>query len=345
MDVGTGDETDEDNADEADAPTEAPRAGENVAGSTSLNVQADFQDVAESDDARILAPGVDLRITGVAQLNELDTDVYEDATGFSVSHEGSEPPHSVAAEDNQQLLAVTYTSGDPQWLPRDGSNPDSTASIVVEGNVITEVFNTRDGTMHEGTIIASVPADASDTSVALEVETDGKFQSLSLFDGARLDSDVEHIYEAVDVQVDVTDAPEFEETFEGWTGDTERIGGRVTDAFVAPWLSRDSGGSGWASSGQVYLSVELDWLELSASAKDETQIHVVLDSGSTVQPNNDPSDLLSAFANNAVFQIPAETTEATVVLTPQVMVGGSRNNRTEWDPFSTELSFTVGGGS
>ncbi len=315
------------------------RAEPDIAGVTSMSLDARFDKVEDSDRTRVLAPGVDLRITGVARLDTLDVDVYADLGGNapSVNDEG-EPIEEVYPAEGQAFFAVEYSSDDPQWEPR-GDIPDSVASVVINGNDVAEVFSTADGTMQRGTIVASLPADSAPDAAVLEVETAGKFQSLSLLNGKRVNSDVEHIYDVVDRRVEIGKAEEFEETFTGWAGGTKRIAGSVVDAFATPWLDRGNGGDGWAGPGKTYLSVEVDWVDISGADDDESTVHLELDNGKTVQPDNDPSSLVNAFDDNAVFQIPATTQHVTVVVTPQVKVGaGSGAKVHKWDPVKAELT-------
>ncbi|WP_212732773.1 hypothetical protein [Streptomyces sp. TP-A0874] len=337
----------EDSGDKVSAtvPDNAFRAKADIAGATSMSVDARFKKVDNAADAQLLAPGVDLHITGVAQLDTLTAEVYADLAGTSpgVDREGK-PVKEVYPAKNQAFYAVEYSSDDPQWEPR-GEIPDSVASVVVNGNDVAEVLRTDEGTMHRGTIVASLPADSAPDSAVLEVETDGKFQSLSLLDGHRVSSDVEQVYEVADRDVKVSSVDEFEKNFTGWTGDKQRIAGSVADAFVVPWLHRRDGGDGWAGSGKTYLSVEMEWAEFSATSFDETTMHLELDNGKTVQPGNDPSGLKSAFKDRAVFQIPADTKSVTVVVEPQVTVGaGSSAKKHTWDPFGAKIAISGGKG-
>ncbi len=323
----------------AAVPEDAFQAPADVAGVTSMSVDAQFRKVDDPESARVLAPGVDLRITGVSRLDTLDADVYTDLTGAAPGTDAEGRPIEVVhPADGQVFYAAEYSSDDPRWAPR-GEIPESVASVVVEGNNVAEVFDTAEGTMHRGTIVVSVPADLKPDSAVLEVETDEKFQSLSLLDGRRVSSDVDQVYEIVDHRAEVSSAEEFEETFPGWTGDTQRIAGSATDAFLTAWLGRDHGGDGWAGPGKVYLSVEMEWAEFESTSFDETTIHLELDNGKTVQPSNDPSSLRNVFANNVVFQIPADTEAVTVVVEPRVRVGAGNSAEThDWDPFTAELT-------
>src|SRR5699024_7903547 len=242
------------------------QAPADLAGSTSLAIEAEFTPVEENDEARLLAPGVDLRITEVAQTDTLSVEVVEDLGGEVEQTEDEAPVEMVQAADGHVFWIARYNSDDPQWEPR-GEVPDSTATLALSGNEVADVFTTSDGTMHRGTVVASLPTDSGADAGVLQVATDEKFQALSLLDGTRVASDVEHIYQVAGHQVEVTSAEEFEETFEGFTGQQQRIAGSVVGGFVTPWLGRSNNGQGWAGSGQVYLSVELEWAEFESDRK------------------------------------------------------------------------------
>ncbi len=316
------------------------QAPADLAGSTSLPIEAEFTPVEENDEARLLAPGVDLRITEVAQTDALSVEVVEDLGGEVEQTEDEAPVEMVQAADGHVFWIARYTSDDPQWEPR-GEIPDSTATLALSGNEVADVFTTSDGTMHRGTVVASLPADSGADTGVLQVETDEKFQALSLLDGTRVSSDVEHIYQVAGHQVEVTSAEEFEETFEGFTGQQQRIAGSVVGGFVTPWLGRSNNGQGWAGSGQVYLSVELEWAEFESVSDDETGIYVELADGTTVRQHDPSSYLSSPFRENPVFLIPADSEAVTVVLEPKVSVALQSEDLT-WDGPSAELSITAG---
>lgn len=319
-------------------PEDAFRAETEVAGSTAMRVEGKFRKPGGND--KLLAPGVELRITGVAQLDALDADVYTDLTDDEPGRGADgELVQKVYPAEGESFYAVTYRSDDPRWEPGDNELPESTASIVVSGNEMSEVFTTDEETKQQGTAVVSVPEDSRPDEALLEVRTDEKAQSLSLVNGRRVSTDVPQVYQVADHTVRVTDVEEFEENFTGWTGSDQRIAGKVADAFVVPWLDRKNQGTGWAGAGKTYVSVEMDWAEFSSTSEDKSSIRLELADGTLVQPDNDHSGLLSGFQYNAVFQVPADTRSATVIVTPKVKVGaGSTAKNHRWDSFTAKLS-------
>src|SRR5699024_10032550 len=300
----------------AESTSPSVRADPGIVGTTTLDVDASFQPVEESMATRLLAPGVDLRIVDVAQSETISAEVYEDLTETRPeADESGEPVDTVSAAEGEMFLIATYSSDDPQWEPR-GNEPESQANVLVAGNEVAEVFTTEEATMQRGTIVVSAPAESSPEDIVLEIETDEAFQSLSLLDGTRTSSDVEHIYDASESTVEVTSAEEFEKTYKTWVGDEARIAGSVVDGFLAPWLDPRDGGDGWAGSGQTYLSVAVDWAEVETSTQDHTSIHLVLPDETTVKPENSP--VRSNFEDDAVFRVPVETEKVTVVIEPEI---------------------------
>lgn len=332
-------------ASSGDSAEQAPafQAESGIAGTTTLPIDASFTPVEESLQTSLLAPGVDLRITEVAQVQTLSADVYTDLTGQEPLIEAESPDgqdqsaDAVAPADGETFLVASYASDDPQWEPRDNT-PDSEASILLNGNEVADAFSTDEGTRHRGTIVVSAPADSSPQDVVLEVETDEVYQSLSLIDGTRVASDVEHIYGVAGSTVEIVSADEFEETFSGWTDEEQRIAGSVTSAFVTPWLDSSHGGQGWAGPGKIYLSVAVDWAEFEATSEDLSTIFVELPDGSTVRQHDPGVTLGSPFSDDPAFAIPAQTETLTVVIEPKVNVGaGASEKEHSWDPVKATL--------
>lgn len=312
------------------------QAEPSIAGTTTLPVDASFTPVEESMQNRLLAPAIDMHITEVAEAESLSPEVYEDLTDETpVAEDEEQPVEAVSPADGQIFLIATYTSNDPQWEPR-GNEPDSEASILLSGNEVGEAFSTDDGTMQRGTIVVSAPADSSPDAAVLEVETDEAFQSLSLVDGSRVATDVEHIYGTAESTVEVVSAEEFDETYKDWVGDDSRMAGSVVDGYLTPWLDSSDGGEGWAGSGQLYLSVEVDWADVDVTSSDHTSIYLQLPDETTIKPDNSP--VSHNFDDNAVFRIPADTDNATVVIEPEVeVIGGTKSNVDDWEPIEAEL--------
>lgn len=312
------------------------RAEADFAGSTELSVDAKFTEVEESDDARLLAPGVDLRITEIAKPKTLPADVYEDVTGTAPEDEDGEEVNEVFPAKGQVFYVAAYTSDDPEWEPK-SELPESVAGVRLAGNAASELFTTSEGTMQRGVIVVSVPKDSSPSDAVIEVETDGASQKLSLINGTRVSTDVEQVYSTVGAEATIESAETIDQEFTGWAGDAQRLTGGVDCAFVAPWLNEEDGGEGWPGTGKIYLSVSVEWKKVEATTDDDSTMQITLDNGNTVKPSNDPANTLgSAFESNPVFEIPAGTKTVTVTINPAVTVGVDKKH--SWDPITAEIT-------
>lgn len=303
---------------EADAQADPDFAGE-----TSQSADADMTAWPEGDDAVLLAPGVELRLTKLGTADTLPAKVYQDvANGGGLSNkDGDEKPSEVAPADGQKFLVAEFESDDPEWEPDSGDVPETVASLQLRSNEKADLFNTEERTMQGGTVVASVPEDAKSADASIRIDTDERTQTLSLLDGKRADTNVPQVCEA-GTDVEIGKVEEIEDTFEDFTDEKQRVGGEVSEAFVTPYLDDDHGGDGWATKGKMYLSVNVDWhMGGGATTEDRTTIQVKLPNDSTEPRVNDPSSLTDRFYKNAVFETPADTTEATVAVNAKLEVG------------------------
>lgn len=324
----------------SDESSAAAQADPDFAGETSHVFDADLEDGPQSDDAVVLAPGVELRLTELGTVDTLPVNVYQNvARHAEVSNQdGDDTPTEVVPADGQQFLVANFESNDPQWEPANGDVPDTSATLQLRGDEETELFSTEHGSMRDGTVVASVPERAGPDDATIRIETEQHDQTLSLVDGKRRDTDVPQVYEA-GTEVGVGEVDRVEGTFERLDHE-ERIGGEVAEAFITPYLDDDHGGEGWATKDKVYLSVNVDW-EMTAInlASDHSSIRLKLPNDKTETPVNDPSSLSAKFADNAVFEIPADTEEATAVLNAKIVVGGSGDMR-DYGHGSAELKIS-----
>ncbi|HLR57448.1 MAG TPA: hypothetical protein VK098_04605 [Beutenbergiaceae bacterium] len=335
---GASDAGDDSTGGEAAAAADAI-ADSGIAGMTSETVEAEFQTV-EDPDSFLLAPGVDLHITDVATADVITPNVYEEITGDApTAEEGVEEIETVAAAEGETFFLAKFTSSDPQWEPR-GEIPQTEGHLVVEASEEGRVLNTDDGTRHQGTLLVSLPETAEPGDALLEIETQEKFQSLSLIDGSRVSSDVPSVYESAGITAEVTDADHIDESFPGWASGDDRVMGEVTSAFTAPWLDRSDDGDGWAPEGKMYLSVEVDWRKVSATTFDESTMYVELPDGDVVHPQSNIS-VGTKFSDNVVFHIPVDVDTLTVVIEPKVVVGaGNSAPEHEWDDLEATVEFS-----
>ncbi|HLR95976.1 MAG TPA: hypothetical protein VK053_15760 [Jiangellaceae bacterium] len=279
---------------------------------TVTNLDAEWRSVPESELNYLLAPGLELRITQVAQPQSLDIATYEQLTGRV-----GDGVETVVPAPGEKFLAATYTSTDPRLPIGGGSTPETQASLLIEGSEVTQVFS-GSGDRQQDTIVVAIPETAEPEDVVLEAKTSSSrrsdedvIQMISLIDGSRVDTDIPQAYAMADWEaVEVSDAGTMEFEYERITGDLETIRGSVDTAYLTP-LHADHG---WPRTDEVFLVVDVDEPE---NHDNKSIIHVELPDGTVVQPQAENSSLVRAFSDPMVFSVPADAGTVTVVLTPR----------------------------
>src|SRR5699024_1529383 len=115
---------DESGLGDSDSDAAGAQADPDFAGETSHSVDADLEKGPDGDDAVLLAPGVQRRLTELGTADTLPVKVYKDvARGASVPDSDGETPSEVAAADGQQFLVANFESNDPHWEPDSGDVP------------------------------------------------------------------------------------------------------------------------------------------------------------------------------------------------------------------------------
>src|SRR5690625_4796240 len=279
---------------------------------TVTNLDAEWRSVPESELNYLLAPGLELRITQVAQPQSLDIATYEQITGLV--GDGIE---TVVPAPGEKFLAATYTSTDPRLPMGGGSTPQTEAALLIEGSEVAQVFS-GSGDRQQDTIVVAIPETAEPEDVVLEAKTSSSrrsdedvIQMISLIDGSRVDTDIPQAYAIADWEaVEVSDAGTMDFHYERITGASETIRGSVDTAYLTP-LHADHG---WPRTDEIFLVIEVDEPK---NNDNESTIHVELPDGTVVQPQAENSSLVRAFSDPMVFSVPADAGTVTVVLTPR----------------------------
>lgn len=322
------------------ADPDLPAAASDLAGQTAVLGAVDLTPVEPGEDHGAHAPGLALEVTGVGYVPTIPVDAYEDLTGERVRASGDEePPTEVRPADGHVFAVATYETRDPEWEPR-GDEPRTTGHLRVLGSETDRLFRTDyDGSRHAGTIVVSLPESHDPEDAVIELETHDAFQAVSLVDGTRVSSDVEHAYPGP-VDVTVESAEKLDASFDHWINGHATVQAEVVGGFATPYLDRSRGqGDGWAAPGQRYVGVEVDWHITENTPPAETTIRAETADGQVFQPINDPSSLVDAYANPAVFQLPLDVDAVTVVLESAYPNGVTSGAETiEFDPVSAELT-------
>jgi len=336
----TADAADAADAAEQDATDDAPAADPDLpaaepdfAGQTAVLGAVGLKPVEASEEVGVHAPGLALDVTAVGVVATIPVDAYEDITGDRLRVDSDEEaPTEVRAADGHVFVVADYETTDPQWPPR-GEEPRTEATLRVQGSEVGRLFSTADGARHTGTLVVSLPKDPAPGDAVIEIETDDAFQSVSLVDGTRVDTDVPQAYPGPQ-EVTLESAERLDVSFPHWHRGEISVQGEVVGGFTTPYLS----GQGWASPGQHYLSVAVDWHLSERTTYDETTMRVETADGDVFQPINDFSSHQEVFARDAVFQLPVDVEAVTVVIESAYQTSPTNKELIEQDPISAELT-------
>ncbi|USQ79694.1 DNA polymerase V family protein [Ornithinimicrobium faecis] len=263
-----------------------------------------WTEIEESPETVLEAPGVRLRVTQTAQVDELSAEI---AAEVAMAY-GQRPARPA---DGETFLIATLTIEDAGWAHAEA---ESEGEFRVAGNPVPNtVLRGGSGERQQTTYVVSVPEGASPEDAVAELVTDDVVQQISLIDGTRVNSDVEHIYQAgTEVTVD---GEGYSQVFDSWASGTHEINGQVTGAVISPYVE------GWARPGQVFLGVDIDARDDTGVDDDITTIQLELADGSTLTPENDFSSLINRFDETAWFQVPADSEQITLHLNPMGKAG------------------------
>lgn len=303
-DDSADDESPEDDSVEDDDEEESTTLASGLANKLSSVPEVDWTEVEESPDHLLLAPGLSLRVTQTALLDEVEPEV---AAQVSEAHGETR----LLPSDGEVFLLATVVIEDSQW---EDAEADSEGTVRVAGNQVPAIFFTGgSGEREQSTYLLSIPEGTAAEEAVLEVTTGDVVQTLSLIDGARVDSDVEPIYQAgTEVTVD---GEGWSHVFDSWASGTHEVNGQVTGAVITPYVDD------WARPGHVFVGVDIDARDNGGADDDITTIQIELPDGSTVTPENDPSSLKNRFAERAWFQVPADSEQLTLHVNPMGKAG------------------------
>lgn len=222
----------------------------------------------------------------------------------------------VAAADGETFVVAVVRVDDPRWEPVDAdpTRDQETSNVVrVAGNEIDLDVDLEAG--DQGTVLLSVPEDTSPEDVVLESISDGMSQEISLVDGTRTASDVEHIYSRP-AAVEIGESASWSHDYDSRRGLVTHSG-EVIAAHVSPMVPAH----GWADPGNVLLGVDVSTQDLPNPHLDNSTIRLRLEDGSTVQPEVDPKGTDGPFSRTAWFQLPVDAVGATVVISIETQLG------------------------
>lgn len=122
------------------------------------------------------------------------TDSLTPAEVNQFSHRVPGPEEDVRAPEGRVFLLVTLAAEDSIWPLVGTAAPEDTFRILRAGRGEDGDGSELDLRPDGHTYLLHVPEDPAPEDAVLEVTTDGKVQTLSLIDGSRLSSEIEHAY-------------------------------------------------------------------------------------------------------------------------------------------------------
>lgn len=282
-----------------------------VAGTlTRLPKEASLTEVEEKPENLVEVLGTLFRVKQAGAVDSLPKDVVEQFTGITGAF-----ADVVRAADGEQFFVAVITADDARH-DVEGDLPETATAIRVGANTLP------DGTVpsiEQGdqiTVIVSAPKDTQPADLVLEVVQNDKTQALSLVDGTRTESEVEHIY-GRPTAVAIGDPKTWSGEFKDYNRNDAHLEGQMDAGVILPAHPK----SGWAKPGNVLLGLDITTNKVAASDADLSELVIELEDGSTQKWLEDPKDLFYRFAERVWFEVPADVQKATAKLTAKIKPG------------------------
>lgn len=229
--------------------------------------ELEFTELEQDDTTVVSAFGKQLSVTQTVQTTTLPAEVAEQITGTSGDFEEDA---LVSAADGETFVVSVLQVDDPRWEPAEESvsgSSEADTTLRVQGNPLTDPYlDVSAG--DQVTVAVAVPEEPQAEDVTVELVQDDATQEISLVDGTRTASDVEHIYDRP-TTVKIGDGASWSEDGESRRG-TVTMSGQLTDGMISPMVPD----YGWANPGQVLLGLNLTTQELGDAHRDHSTIRL-----------------------------------------------------------------------
>lgn len=289
----------------------------------------EFNDVVQDDSTVVSAFDKELRVQKTVQTTTLPAAVAEQMTGISGEFE---PDDLVEAADGEVIVITVLQADDPRWEPTgaqlDNLSPTETV-LRVGGNPVTSPHIELESG-DQITLAVAVPEGPQPGSVTVEMLQDDVSQELSLVDGTRISSDVEHIYDWP-TTVTIGDGASWSEEGESRRG-VIIMSGQLTDGVITPFVPAH----GWANPGNVFLGLNLTTQGLEGAHRDHSSIRLQLADGPTVQTESQTRGTDGPFSKTAWFQLAVDASEATALIGLEMALGTD-----QYDVAEIEVPLTI----
>lgn len=229
--------------------------------------ELEFTELEQDDTTVVSAFGKQLSVTQTVQTTTLPAEVAEQITGTSGDFEEGA---LVSAADGETFVVSVLQVDDPRWEPAEESvrgSSEADTTLRVQGNPLTDPYlDVSAG--DQVTVAVAVPEEPQAEDVTVELVQDDATQEISLVDGTRIESVVEHIYDWP-TTVRIGDGASWSEDGESRRG-TVTMSGQLTDGIISPMVPN----YGWANPGQVLLGLNLTTQELGDAHRDHSTIRL-----------------------------------------------------------------------
>ncbi|MGO1543551.1 MAG: hypothetical protein ACTHXA_04330 [Gulosibacter sp.] len=274
--------------------------------------------IERTDDNRVDIPGSTIRVTKITESDSLSRDAAIKVNTRIPASEERLPNEEIAAPNGEVFHAVRLDVQSNYWLGADSSQLARPQFSVLFSDREQESF-LIEWMQGESILLFSASADAHPTDAVLQIEASGSTQQLSLIDGSRVDSDIEHFYAAAN-EVAINEQDSLSERATDETGDTDAIYIGIDDAHLTPMTAE----YGWADEGNMYLAVNFNYNQHFTSSRVSTGMDALpFGSGTTFQlrlPDGTVLDAIDTVSTYGVgqlawFEIPSTTTAAEFITT------------------------------
>ena len=204
------------------------------------------------------------------------------------------------------LLAVVRI-GRPRHLPDQELLADGVERVLLDG---VELARSEDRPLAEARgsdvqILVSVPEGVTPERIVLETVADGITQTLSLLDGTRMSSDIEHVY---------APRPEVEVADNWWQHRSEAPRTLLAGTLLAGDVTAVAPDGTWAAPDSILVSLCVSGLAQQHSQ--DSSLELLLPDGTSVSRHGDHSRLFEIAEGGGVawFEVPADLERATARL-------------------------------
>ncbi|ATG50725.1 hypothetical protein CFK38_03715 [Brachybacterium vulturis] len=257
--------------------------------------------LAPQEGHLIELPGVRYQVRGVSLSESLPAQQAREA-GLEIPD--GEELEVVRAARGEQLLVVDLDRRPPSFLPTRPVPGTYLERVLLDGVEVARPG--RSAPEVEGPralqILISVPEDITPERIVLESSLDGITQRLSLLDGSRVSSDIEHVY---------APRPDLEVAANWWQRTGSDPWTFLAGTVVAGTVAAVTPDGTWAAPGSLMVSLLV--CTYPTGRPGTSTLGLVLPDGSTATPRGDHSRVFEAVegGGEAWFEVPRETAGAT----------------------------------